>query len=206
MLEDGAKGSSLLIMHVDKFELLSKVTKVPLQVSMDEYTEGTGKLGDPISEIKLTSQSKNDVTYTVMQFSPTLKDEIRFYLNGLKDFTYGYQKKAIFPVIYRKNDSKLFLFTNIYHTNIFLKRITELKRSVSIKEAHFDFEDFTAIPEIKNIWGAWERVNLPHKKTNASFGNQVNESVDVKLSRATAVNLKMEINHKNIQSIYIKRW
>jgi hypothetical protein len=189
------RGSSLLIRHVQKFEIKDK-TEVPLQINMDRYTKGTGRLGNPTTHITLKEKGKDTSTYFVDQYSPTMKDPIRFYLDGLQEFEHGYQRKSIFPIVYRKSDSKLFIFTNIWHSDIFLSRITELKPNVDTTETSFDFEDFTSIPEIKNIWGVWEKVNLPHKKTNASFGPQVNQSVDVKLSQATSVNLKMEISGK----------
>ena len=194
MLEDH-KGSSLIIKNVESFQVEDEL-EIPLQVHMEKYTRGTGGIAKPTTKIKFKEKVGNSIIYEVEQYSETIKETIRFYLDGLKEFNHGYQKKAIFPLIYRKSDIKVFVFTNIFHGRIFFTRLSELKKKIVLKNTYFDFEDFKLIPEIKNIWGVWEDVALPHKKTNASFGNQVDKSVDVQLSRATSINLKMEIDGK----------
>jgi len=196
MLETN-RGSSLLIKSVQKFDIKDKV-EVPLQTDINKYNIGaTDTIKRAETTIELKSKNGGDkLTYEVSQYSNTIIEPIRFYLDGVFDYDKGYQRKAVFPMIYRKSDSKLFIFTNIEHSEIFIDRIEELKKNIVLKDTYFDFEDFKLIPEIKNIWGVWEKVNLAHKKTNASFGTQVDKSVDVELSRATSINLKMEIDGK----------
>lgn len=191
MVEKEQRGSSLFIKHAEMFDINNEV-EVPLQTNLDKYTKGTGNLGNPTTKITLVNKTKLCNYYTVEQFSPTIKESIRFYFNGLQDFSRGFQRKTKFSVIYRKFDSKVFICTNIWHTEIFLRRIKELEKSIVLRDAHFNFEDFSKIPEIKNIWGVWEKVNLPHIQTTWSGGNQVEKSIQVKLSRATCVNLKLE--------------
>ena len=193
MLENN-KGSSLLIKNVQQFDINNEV-EVPLQTDINTYREVTDTINRATTNIKLRSRDEETLTYIVTQYSNTIKEPIRFYLNGLLDYDKGYQRKVIFPIIYRKSDSKLFIFTNIWRSLIFLDRIKELNKII-LKDTYFDFEDFKLILEIKNIWGIWEKVNLTYKKTNASFGTQVDKSIDVKLSRATSINLKMEIDYK----------
>lgn len=195
MLENN-RGSSLLIKSVQKFDIKDKV-EIPPQTDINKYREATDTIKRATTTIELKSKNGEDkLTYEVSQYSNTIIEPIRFYFNGLFDYDKGYQRKAIFPMIYRKSDSKLFIFTNIGNSDIFIDRIKELNKNIVLRDTYFDFEDFKLIPEIKNIWGVWEKVNLAHKKTNASFGIQVDKSVDVQLSRATSINLKMEINDK----------
>lgn len=193
MLED-QKGSSLLIKYVDKFDIKDSI-EIPLQTEINKYREATSTIKVATSKITYKSNG-NGKTYIVEQYTPTIIEPIRFYLDGLQEYDKGYQRKATFPIIYRKQDSMLFMFTNIFHSGILLNRFEDVKRNVVLRDTFFDFEKFTLIPEIKNIWGVWERVNLAHKRTNASFGNQVDKSPDVKLSQATSINLKMEIKGK----------
>lgn len=197
MLEE-QKGSSLLIKHVSKFDIKDSI-EIPLQTEINKFRKATDTIRAATS--KITHVSKNadgnsDKLYLVEQYTPTIVEPIRFYLNGLQEYDKGYQRRAAFPLLYNKQNSMLFIFANIFHSGILLDRFENIKKDVVLEDTSFDFDKFTLIPEIKNIWGVWERVNLAHKRTNASFGNEVNKSPDVKLSQATSINLKMEIKGK----------
>lgn len=191
------EGSSVIILNVRKFDVGNGIT-LPRQRDITSEYEADGPLKHSYTIIKKERSDKNFCYYSVEQYTPTIKEPIRFLLGGVQDYSYGYQRLAKFQIYFRNKDAKLFIFTNNAHTELFLHRLKELINSnaVVIENIEFEFSKIRSIPEIKNIWGVWERVNLAHKSVNASFGVDVDKNPEVKLANATALNIRLETGGK----------
>lgn len=197
MGRENMEGSSALIYNVEKFNINKAVT-LPMQSDMAHESKATGTLKNSYTTITKKSEDKKQDAYTVEQYTPTIMEPIRFLLEGLQNYDHGYQRQFKFDIIHRKSDAKLFIFANNLNSHLLFTRLKDLTRSGKIKISanEFDFSKIRTIPEIKNIWGVWEKVDIAHITTNASFGNDVDKSPQVKLINATAINLRMDIDGK----------
>lgn len=194
-MAESKKGSSIKIYRTKKFIIRGSII-LPRQTTMPETTEATGTLKNSTTTITVKNETTENIVYNVQQYSPTIKEPIRILLEGIIDYKYGYQRLANFELVYRKGDKKLFVFANNEHTDLLHTRLKDIHDKVELEEVEFDFGKIRSIPQIKNIWGVWEKVNMAYKSVNASFGVDVDKSKDVKLVQATAVNFKMDLNGK----------
>ncbi|MCL5112190.1 MAG: hypothetical protein M1500_00525 [Candidatus Marsarchaeota archaeon] len=198
MAKEQTGGSSLIVLDAEKFELKDKL-ELPLQTRIEKYKANvvdTGPLKSSPTYIALAKDLKEEKVYLITQYTDVVKEAIRVYIDRVRDYEYGYQRKLVFQLIYRKKDSRVFIFATKTHIELFLKRLEEIGNQIILKRNHFDFVKLVKIPEIRNIWAVWEDVNLAHKKTNASFGIDVHKAVGVKLENATSVSINILVDGK----------
>ena len=183
------RGSSLKILEVENFSLSDKEI-LPPQSDLCNEIAHTGSLPTARTEIKYEGGWNGYKKYFVKQYTPTIKETIRVAIEGIKDWEQGYQRKAEFNIIHDVKRKLLYIFSSKEHTNYLRRRLTKLPSKVSLKEIEFNFLDMK-IPQVHNIWGVWEEVNLGHIATEGKFGHQVDKDIHVNLKRASTLHFKL---------------
>ncbi len=188
------RGSSVKIFKIKTFNI-GESLQIPSQRDLSNEAQATGTIKNATSTLKRKTND-GEAIYEVDQYTNTINESIRVLWEGIRDFDH-YQRRGFFKIVYRKSDNLLFVFANNEHTQLLMHRLKDIKNKFEADAIGFDFEKIREnIPEIKNIWGVWEKVNLANKSVNASFGVDVDKSAEVKLSQATTVNVVFEVEKK----------
>ncbi|MBN2517444.1 MAG: hypothetical protein JXB14_01225 [Candidatus Altiarchaeota archaeon] len=189
--DEPAKGSAFTVLKASHFTLPDKIV-IPQQRDLNTQTANTGKLSIASSTITKSKAINGLTYYHVDQFSPTIDESVKVLLNG-PQIVEGYQRRAIFDIIYRVQDSLVFIFTSKFHVVHLLNRFRELPAGqVWVEPLIFNFGNATEIPEITNIRAVWEKEYDVNVKTVGRFGTNVNKSNKVHLPEATAISFLLE--------------
>jgi hypothetical protein len=156
----------------------------------------------------------------VKHFSEIHKDHVRVFVDQIQEpkelFEISeikpnivhefkqYQKVVFYDVIFDFDNSELFLFTTKDNAKNFVSVFKKIG-ALDYTQKEFNLDKVTSIPEIQNIFGAWEDVTDANVSIKALFGTQIHKSKEIKLEDVNSWNLEWSDDNHEIKDLFINK-
>lgn len=124
--------------------------------------------------------------------------------NRIHLFKGGYQKVVYYDAIFDFNNLELFLFTTKDVAKNFVSVFKKIG-ALDYKQRMFNLEKVPSIPEIQNIFGAWEDVTDANVSIKGLFGTQIHKSKEIKLEDVNSWNLEWSNGNQVIKDLFINK-
>lgn len=127
------------------------------------------------------------------RFSNFIEGEIKKDAPKIQEINSGYQEIYLFRVLLDFKNKECFVFTKKSIASSFMERAKKAG-FFNYEDIKFDLAKIKEIPEVSNVWGAWEN-SIGKCKRKAYFGTAINELDEVDKSQITSYNINYE--HEN---------
>ena len=162
----------------------------------------------------------NQVFFKVQHYSEIHKDHVRVFLdeleepselfiryknikpNKIHEFENGYQILLFYDVIFNCEQGELYVFTTKDVSKQFVRNFHKLG-AFNYEIKILNLEKIPEVPEIDNIFGAWEDVSLGRLRKKAYFGTDVHKSEGIEIKKVTSWNLEWSSKNSIVHDLFV---